>query len=597
MKKGWMQWAGVLAAAIVLGGCVLNPGKKEEPSSQAERGLEETVKEGGKEEKKKPRDQVENNGGYFVAVGDKVYFRFYHTYSLEQTMLWGEFLGGYPYYYGEYSEIWSYDLNTGKAQAAFSDGGNGPIFAYQDRLYLQKSGEPLGEEEEYEDVEGNPDAIYSVTLSGEDKREIASGNILAMNDKNGVFCVSKAYGASADLELWQGEEQIYSISANDPVESFQYLFCGTSGEYAFFIKSYYGTEGEDFLYSLKLEKDAEMVNLGSLGVQEVLEEEVGYTDVHKVLIQKDKGYLSMGIRAGTGNMLMHSYYYTFDVDQENSLARQNALTGGEEDSLDFTVDAQGEMQKTDHAPFSAWQEKNDLYFADEGGEKLLCKDYFPEFARGSGMEGMAQTIEYVRGHFFVMDCLVRRFKAEDVGWRWAYRRFCDRYFCLDPKENGDPEPLGTLYSEEPSMVNICLLKDEKENIVGLRAVDLAWGTEARDKYDIELSSMEEEEGLVPIGSYQYFWPISKDLVFTPVTEEGRLGEETDYQGFLKYMNEEAGEWDFFRNYAAPPQEDRYGENEYGEIDRNDPDSTYGDAVYIWFNAQGEVDEIREVEVP
>ena len=79
---------------------------------------------------------IENNGGLFVGVGDRVYFREQDAEHAYSPAMWGEFLTQ-PESATE-SRILYYDSITGKTREAFEDSGYGAFFAGNGGFYLNR---------------------------------------------------------------------------------------------------------------------------------------------------------------------------------------------------------------------------------------------------------------------------------------------------------------------------------------------------------------------------------------------------------------------------------------------------------------------------
>ena len=83
------------------------------------------------------RGEIENNGGHFVRVGDRVYFRQYGKGTLDSPHVNGKFLNAGT---GEgSSKITYYDASEQSVRAAFEDDGAGELYATPDGFWLERA--------------------------------------------------------------------------------------------------------------------------------------------------------------------------------------------------------------------------------------------------------------------------------------------------------------------------------------------------------------------------------------------------------------------------------------------------------------------------
>ncbi len=134
------------ACAAALGACGSAPadtGKLEDLKKRMEQEAEENKKKEEKKdetaekqeepEDKEPEKEIENSGGLFVKVGNRVYFRIYDKRSLGLTTMGGPFIsetGELP------SKLMYYDLDTDETKEVCELRGSGPLFASDEGLLL-----------------------------------------------------------------------------------------------------------------------------------------------------------------------------------------------------------------------------------------------------------------------------------------------------------------------------------------------------------------------------------------------------------------------------------------------------------------------------
>ena len=402
--------------------------KKNSKSEDKSENEEKVANEDGTETEGK----IENNGGYFVAKDNVVYFRNYAKDLDGETALFGEFLN-IPKKM-ENAQICSYDIDTKEVVSEFDDFGFGELYLYKDTFYLK-------EIEDKEDTDyGN---IYSIKTDGSDRKDITKGHILAMNPDNGVYAVENYKDGVWFIELWQQDKQIYSFKDDKDENSASFIPSGKTDKYALFLKNAYDDNENAELWALELVENGELKKVGDFDIDK--EEMMGaYPAVEQVAYSKDKVYFVLTLRGGTALTLQGAYLFEVDLNEEGSLKLMDEdIRGDDEESiLEIWIDESGKLKKGKSKPFSTWSYETDLMFCDEDEqEKILCPDLFVEDIEDNGTIKMLQKAEFVSGVFFVISCDAKRSEEDDIGWREAYKCFGTNYFCIPAKERSQKELL------------------------------------------------------------------------------------------------------------------------------------------------------------
>lgn len=384
------------------------------------------------EDKTETEGKIENNGGYFVAKDNVVYFRNYAKDLDGETALFGEFLN-IPKKM-ENAQICSYDIDTKEVVSEFDDFGFGELYLYKDTFYLK-------EIEDKEDT--NYGNIYSIKTDGSDRKDITKGHILAMNPDNGVYAVENYKDGVWFIELWQQDKQIYSFKDDKDEHSASFIPSGKTDKYALFLKNAYDDSENAELWALELVENGELKKVGDFDIDK--EEMMGaYPAVEQVAYSKDKVYFVLTLRGGTALTLQGAYLFEVDLNEEGSLKLMDeGIRGDDEESiLEIWIDESGKLKKGKSKPFSTWSYETDLMFCDEDEqEKILCPDLFVEDIEDNGTIKMLQKAEFVKGAFFVISCDAKRSEEDDIGWREAYKCFGTNYFCIPAKERSQKELL------------------------------------------------------------------------------------------------------------------------------------------------------------
>ena len=402
--------------------------KKNSKSEDKSENEEKVANEDGTETEGK----IENNGGYFVAKDNVVYFRNYAKDLDGETALFGEFLN-IPKKM-ENAQICSYDIDTKEVVSEFDDFGFGELYLYKDTFYLKE-------------IEGKEDTnygnIYSIKTDGSERKDITKGHILAMNPDNGVYAVENYKDGVWFIELWQQDKQIYSFKDDKDEHSASFIPSGKTDKYALFLKNAYDDSENAELWALELVENGELKKVGDFDIDK--EEMMGaYPAVEQVAYSKDKVYFVLTLRGGTALTLQGAYLFEVDLNEEGSLKLMNEdIRGDDEESiLEIWIDESGKLKKGKSKPFSTWSYETDLMFCDEDEqEKILCPDLFVEDIEDNGTIKMLQKAEFVSGVFFVISCDAKRSEEDDIGWREAYKCFGTSYFCIPAKERSQKELL------------------------------------------------------------------------------------------------------------------------------------------------------------
>jgi hypothetical protein len=402
--------------------------KKNSKSEDKSENEEKVANEDGTETEGK----IENNGGYFVAKDNVVYFRNYAKDLDGETALFGEFLN-IPKKM-ENAQICSYDIDTKEVVSEFDDFGFGELYLYKDTFYLKAI-------EDKEDADyGN---IYSIKTDGSERKDITKGHILAMNPDNGVYAVENYKDGVWFIELWQQDKQIYSFKDDKDDNSASFIPSGKTDKYALFLKNAYDDSENAELWALELVENGELKKVGDFDIDK--EEMMGaYPAVEQVAYSKDKVYFVLTLRGGTALTLQGAYLFEVDLNKEGSLKLMDeGIRGDDEESiLEIWIDESGKLKKGKSKPFSTWSYETDLMFCDEDEqEKILCPDLFVEDIEDNGTIKMLQKAEFVKGAFFVISCDAKRSEEDDIGWREVYKCFGTDYFYIPAKERSQKELL------------------------------------------------------------------------------------------------------------------------------------------------------------
>ena len=128
---------------------------------------------------------VINNGGSYVKYNGNVYYREYNAHSVDSSGLFAN----YDYVSGAVKDMVCLAPDGGK-QVLFKDKGSGGIYIYNDQFYLEEINSAPNTNDS---VNGSvyTSTIYTVALNGENRHDLAGGNIKAIDEKAGLLICAK----------------------------------------------------------------------------------------------------------------------------------------------------------------------------------------------------------------------------------------------------------------------------------------------------------------------------------------------------------------------------------------------------------------------
>ncbi len=351
--------------------------------------------------------KVENNGGYFVRVGDKVYYRVYHVRALERTSISQFFLdekdATFP------SELYCYDLKTEETEKICDVAGQGKLYAVTEGFCLRT---PDGFQTKLVRPDGSDGGIYG---------------------KGAIECVSKD-GRSACFAVYQDDVRPKHALFRDGQ---QITLLSEEGSDYLDIE---GFAGNDLIGMRYHEDDNEYAvfscdengNDTELGIIPTPEGFAYMTpEWEQLAYDPSRFYFMIGFYEGSGHFLQSWECMEAVANQAGSLkifhdsANDTAVAYGEEyiDRVPriFLSDAGAGL--TPYATgdvFLSEGSYGDLQYCDGNGYQTLEKNYSPENDEWTRYDTFLQDAVVFGDKVFVISADVNRDEPADVGWRWAY---------------------------------------------------------------------------------------------------------------------------------------------------------------------------------
>lgn len=489
-------------------------------------------------------EEISGQGGNFVQVGDKIFYRSYSQIGLEMDAVWGHFMD-YPSSRGYGNRyIDCYDTTTGDSYHLFIDGGDGDIFYYNNCLYMT----------EYNEDEGCSKA-YRRNLLTEEKEYLGIGTLIGVEDRLGYYFI-EGYGDDGgyyfDIYSQSGFQMEVTPSTVDHLE-----YLGAGGGYAYLYSCQYVDGGMDlsvFSYDLsELYNGAEYGTIRTIFTKS-FEEMYGWVTSTAFTNDGSTVYLAFEEREGSGDFFQQGFVVQAD--------------GGLEDS-GKEIDCQGAFDE-DMGCYGLAMDKHQLIY---GPQSFLNKEKVLDLL---GLSKDHQFISYVvekleksaDGYEAVVNRVLYN-PAKNVGWRDNFGRLSTMYVHIDKDGKEAVVTREIKYSYYQGDINI-------------------WGTVAQNKVQLIWQPVYRDDSGEEYPAFVAF-----------VTD---ITEETDaYFGYDFYMNHQGDSKEafltaFFQEHGiligSPGKKSDY----YETVDiTKEMEDCKGLQASITFNYKGELESIYYYE--
>ena len=411
------------------------PGGEEQPTEA--QGPVGTSEEDGFFAEAFAKGQVENNGGYFVRVGDKVYYRVYSETGLHRTALFGSFIDGdiptAP------SSLMSYDLKTGKQEEIATVYGNG-------KLYVGTKGFFLGNSDTNE--------TYLISPTGAGQNLYCSGVPNGVSEDGRILEVTQyPYGGTpfyGEVVVRDGKE-IAQISSDGMTGVY---FCGYAGQYAILVSR---EEDADAWKLYSIDENGKQTELGAI---EVEDDWISYLvpEPEQILYDEEGVYLSFGYYDGTGHMLADWAVVSAKPGVADSLTMLEAESRADNIDVDqvprMLLTGPGEVEMYSVAGgevgLSEGYYGDLVYYDSPFGATMLKEDLIPK----EEAEGAADWCSFLLDAVvfddtaFLITAYGERNEQQDIGWRMAYDLVYLEYYNIPfdaaHLENGVPKEMNSM---------------------------------------------------------------------------------------------------------------------------------------------------------
>lgn len=380
-------------------------------------------------------DDIENNGGFFVRLGNLIFYREFDEAIRGMRSMYGSYTST-ELDMSKGSRVCWYDRRTGETGLAFEDDGYGPLYYMNGMFYTQYiPSEGLLSDT---DTDHNPPHVRRYYPDGSCCENAGKS---AAIDWVEAFLGTSTYvsAVSADgryMLLSDYYENKDSSDVNHRYTSEHYLYDGSSYTIETQIGDSESMEGwaieDDDLFLVKYDfgkdkfifeqydtEDSDVITLGS---DDYTGEAVDYGVCISDQIIRDGNYIYFSVAGVIGDIGYPEDYiiYKAEIGKENSLEIvHHGLPDGFEDYLPAFRIENGEIKFSEHPAGRAGlseRTKGDLvYYDTPDSSKVVIKDYAPkdiyeqygkDVEKGETVT-IGQTMEYVDGAVYVMeaDCV------------------------------------------------------------------------------------------------------------------------------------------------------------------------------------------------
>ena len=385
-----------LALALLLTGC----GQK----APAEQSAPEPVPQSESAEIIPP--EVENNGGYYVRVDDRVYFRRYGADAVAKGAVFGAFTAAWNTR-GE-SELMAYEPATGALTALYTESGSGPLWYADGGFYLS------------ERISGANRVVWYAADGGA-AEPVCDGRVLGVTD-SGLLAVERSEeepGYHLVYAFYRNKQPVGELPTDEAM-----LFAGLTDEGAFLLSEAY-SENEPATYTLwQITPEGRQIRLGEL--PETDQDPFVYdAQPDRFLAVDGRVVVGVGYYAGTGHFLDSAVFVEADVGQADSLRvltpdldeaesdELPRLTVGEDGGVAFVAASAGELRV-------GWEDPCALEVWEDGAWQPLAEYFAPDLSGGWGYRRIVQHMDYVGGAAYVTLACAHVSPADAIGWREAY---------------------------------------------------------------------------------------------------------------------------------------------------------------------------------
>lgn len=369
------------------------------------------------EEQAETEAEVENNGGYYVRVNDKVYFRRYGEDAPAETAVFGEFTK--PWSLSGASEILSLDLKSGELDTLCAEEGCGPLWYGDGGFYLNERF-------------GGEDSVWWYALDGAEAEHLCAGTPLGVTE-SGLLAVERMENGPEQYRTVYAFYRGKAAAGEAEISNESYVaYAGMTDAGVFLLQITYDEDAKPTVELLQLTPEGKSIDLGTLPELE----ESSFYDVQadRFLASGDTVTVGVGYYAGTGHFLNEYAFVSATIGQEGSVRDLDAdiemsegdlprLRTGEDGAILLVPALPGELRIE--------YETGDLQVFEGGEWRVLAERLCLPRTEGNGYRKIEQHMDYIGGTAYVTLACVHASPQDSVGWRDAFTLLDMLYIATD----------------------------------------------------------------------------------------------------------------------------------------------------------------------
>ena len=339
--------------------------------------------------------EVLNNGGNFVSVDGKVYYREYGQYSISGIAMGGAFLEQRENYGGA---ILRYVEGDGEPKTlAEYDEGYGPLYYHDGYLYSQTK------------VNYSESAVYRTNIEDGKSEIVCEGNLLGGSADGRYLAVEEYKDNKNSIKILDGG--IPGKADCAPEEGYyQYVASYKDKIFMTYAESY-----ED-QWLLQFDYQGNLVTLAKLPAFYDGATNYGYANRFK--IENDEITFAWELYEGSGHFLNESYVVKVPVcNSPEGVDPKHPLYDAKAEPMNLFGDGADDSYVTAY--------KN-VFGSDETKEAMIESIERP-VSDGKGTAVIVQTMERVGEDYYAIVATAHRDPMEDIGWRWSYQMLSLEY--------------------------------------------------------------------------------------------------------------------------------------------------------------------------
>lgn len=367
---------------------------------------------------------IQNNGGFFVQVGERVYFRHYSANIWPYT--------GILYFGAEdllldiagETEICYYDSTTDTVGVAVVDNGCGRIFYSNNGFYVNRR---------------NSDNIchtWYLSMDGKQEKDIGEYEILGISSDGNYLALKDGDPMKSSYIFYFYDNNVVKPITFDAEDTFL-SFCGIQDDQIVFLNHRGANDGGETVWQFD-GRSGDLINLGTLKSDDNSDY---FAEIQQYLIDDGTVHLLVAWYEGTGHFLSYYSGVKANLWEANSLDTY-ATPWGEEiyNTPQIWLSEQNGVQFSEFVPgdlvLSEYDVGDLVYYDDSGQPVCLYKNFIEESFYSNEAGGrLPLTMEVSGGAAFLMIGEFSRNEKEDIGWRSAYDLNKIHYLRIPLQEN------------------------------------------------------------------------------------------------------------------------------------------------------------------